>query len=49
LTNLQRGKCFRVVANVVVDSISLEQELLDNNLAYEYSDGKKLSWCRYER
>jgi len=46
LTNLQRGKYFRVVANVLVDGVSLEQELLDNNLAYEYSGGKKLSWCK---
>jgi len=45
LTNLQRGKYFRVVANVVVDGVSLERELLDNGLAYEYSGGKKLSWC----
>ena len=48
LTNLQRGKYFRVVANVLVDGVSLEQELLDNELAYEYSGGKKLSWCRQE-
>jgi len=46
LTNLQRGKYFRVVANVLVDGVSLEQKLLDNNLAYEYSGGKKLSWCK---
>jgi len=46
LTNLQRGKYFRVVANVLVDGVSLERELLDNNLAYEYSGGKKLSWCK---
>jgi micrococcal nuclease len=46
LTNLQRDKYFRVVANVVVDGVSLEQELLDNGLAYEYSGGKKLSWRR---
>jgi endonuclease YncB( thermonuclease family) len=46
LTNLQRGKYFRVVANVVVDGVSLEQELLDNKLAYEYSGGKKLTWCK---
>jgi len=49
LTNLQRGKYFRIVANVVVDGVSLGQELLDNKLAYEYSGGKKLSWCKYER
>ncbi len=46
LTNLQRGKYFRVVANVLVDGVSLEQELLDNELAYEYTGGKKLSWCK---
>jgi len=46
LTNLQRGKYFRVVANVLVDGVSLEQELLDNKLAYEYYGGKKLSWCK---
>ena len=46
LTNLQRGKYFRVVANVLVDGVSLEQELLDNKLAYEYSAGKKLNWCK---
>jgi len=46
LTNLQRGKYFRVVANVLVDGVSLEQELLDNELAYRYDGGKKLSWCR---
>ena len=28
--NLQRGKYFRVVANEVVDGVSLERELLDN-------------------
>jgi len=46
LTNLQRGKYFRVVANVLVDGVSLERELLDNKLAYRYDGAKKLSWCR---
>ena len=46
LTNLQRGKYFRVVANVLVDGVSLERELLDNKLAYKYTGGKKLSWCK---
>jgi len=45
LTNLQRGKYFRMVANVLVDGVSLEQELLDNELAYGYDGGKKLGWC----
>ncbi len=46
LTNLQRGKYFRIIANVMVDGVSLEQELLDNGLAYNYNGGKKLSWCK---
>ena len=45
LNNLQRGKYFRVVANVMIDGVSLEQELLDNELAYKYTGGKKSSWC----
>ena len=46
LTNLQRGKYFRVVANVLIDGVSLERELLDDELAYAYDGGKKLSWCK---
>ena len=45
LNNLQRGKYFRVVANVYIDGVSLEKELLENELAYKYSGGKKSSWC----
>ena len=45
LTRLQRGKYFRVVADVMIDGVSLEQELLDNELAYKYTGGKKSSWC----
>ena len=45
LTNLQRGKYFRVVANVLLDGVSLEQDLLENKLAYKYTGGKKTSWC----
>ena len=45
LTKLQRGKYFRVVADVMIDGVSLEQELLDNEFAYNYTGGKKSSWC----
>jgi len=45
LTKLQRGKYFRVVADVMIDGESLEQKLLDNELAYKYTGGKKSSWC----
>jgi micrococcal nuclease len=45
LTKLQRGKYFRVVADVIIDGVSLEKELLENKLAYKYTGGKKSSWC----
>ena len=45
LNKLQRGKYFRVVADVMVDGVSLEKELLENKLAYKYTGGKKSSWC----
>ena len=45
LNKLQRGKYFRLVADVMVDGVSLGQELLENELAYKYSGGKKSSWC----
>jgi len=45
LHELQRGKYFRIVADVIVDGMSLEKELLENELAYKYSGGKKSSWC----
>ena len=45
LTKLQRGKYFRVVADVMIDGVSLEKQLLENKLAYKYTGGKKSSWC----
>ena len=45
LTKLQRGKYFRVVADVMIDGVSLGRELLENKLAYKYTGGKKSSWC----
>jgi len=45
LINVQRGKYFSIVAHVLIDDISLSQLLLDNQLAYEYTGGKKNSWC----
>jgi len=32
--------------NGPLHGVSLEEELLDNKLAYEYSGGRKLSWCK---
>lgn len=46
LTNIQRGKYFRIVADVLIDGVSLEGLILDNKLGYRYDGGKKLSWCK---
>ena len=46
LNDLQRGKYFRIVAKVYIDGVSLEKELLQNGLAYQYNGGKKSNWCK---
>ena len=46
LTNIQRGKYFRIVADVLIDGVSLEELILDNKLGYRYDGGKKSSWCK---
>ena len=46
LNDLQRGKYFRIVAKVYIDGVSLEEELLQNGLAYHYNGGKKSNWCK---
>ena len=46
LKNIDRGKYFRILADVEVDGISLAKTLLDNNLAVKYDGGKKThDWC----
>ena len=45
LRNVERGKYFRIVADVYVDKQHLNQMLLDEQLAVEYTGGKKQSWC----
>lgn len=46
LRNLQRGKYFRIVADVYVDDISLGDTLIHNNLAVRYDGGTKIkNWC----
>ena len=46
LNDLQRGKYFRIVAKAYIDGVSLEEELLQNGLAYQYNGGKKSNWCK---
>jgi micrococcal nuclease len=47
LENIQRGKYFRVVADVIIDGKNLSKLLIKNNLAYVYHGGKKkkINWC----
>lgn len=45
LRNIQRGKYFRLVADVYVDGKSLADELIRKNLAVPYGGGAKQGWC----
>ena len=48
LINVQRGKYFRIVADVIADGKNIGDILIKNKLAYEYH-GKtktKMDWCR---
>ena len=51
LTDVSRGKYFRIVANVSIDGRDLKSILLKQNLAYSYDGGKKQKpdWCRIGR
>lgn len=47
LLNVQRGKYFRIVADVEVDGVLLGDYLVKNGLGYPYTGGtkKKVNWC----
>ncbi|WP_228160501.1 thermonuclease family protein [Marinobacter bohaiensis] len=45
LRNLDRGKYFRVVADVYVDGQNLASHVLAAKLAYPYDGGTKQGWC----
>ncbi|MDD0852981.1 thermonuclease family protein [Halobacteriovorax sp. GB3] len=47
LTNVKKGKYFRIVADVQVDGKNLSDILLKNKLAYPYrgKTKKKVDWC----
>jgi micrococcal nuclease len=51
LENIDRGKYFRIVADVIVDNQNLSQQLLKAGLAYPYQGGskKKMNWCLPKR
>lgn len=48
LRNMQRGKYFRIIADVYADGESIAKRLIAENLAYEYYGGTKISWCNPE-
>lgn len=46
LRNMQRGKYFRILADVCLDGVSLGRELIRTGLAVEYQGrGQKRDWC----
>ena len=47
LRHMQRGKYFRIVADVYVDDKSLADLLIQDNLAVRYDGGAKIKdWCK---
>lgn len=45
LRDIDRGKYFRIVADVYVDGENLAKQLIDSGLAVPYSGGTRQSWC----
>lgn len=51
LSDVDRDKYFRVLADVKIDGQDLKAVLIKNRLAYDYGGGKKrdLNWCEFQR
>ena len=46
LRNMERGKYFRIAADVIVDGESLGDMLIEAGMAVRYDGGKKThKWC----
>jgi micrococcal nuclease len=45
LKNLERGKYFRVLADLYIDGENIADKLLSQNLAVKYQGGKKHNFC----
>ena len=46
LKNMERGKYFRIAADVIVDGENLADILIEAGVAIQYSGGKKTkNWC----
>ena len=46
LRNIQRGKYFRILADVFVDGKNLADSLIKAGHARKYDGGKRLGWCK---
>ncbi len=47
LKNMERGKYFRIAADVLVDGESLADILVESGMAVQYDGGKKThNWCK---
>ena len=46
LRNIERGKYFRILADVYVDDRNLADILIKNNLAIYYDGGTKKDWLK---
>ncbi|GAB3476061.1 thermonuclease family protein [Marinomonas epiphytica] len=45
LRDIQRGKYFRIIADVYADGVSLSDSLIETGLARPYRGGKRQPWC----
>ena len=45
LKNIKRGKYFRLIADVYIDSFSLGEQLIKHGHAVKYSGKTKKTWC----
>ena len=47
LINVQKDKYFRLLADVIIDGVSLREKLFKHNFAYPYYGEKKkdINWC----
>ncbi|MES1930037.1 nuclease [Salinisphaera dokdonensis CL-ES53] len=47
LRDMERGKYFRIVADVEVDARDLGEELIAAGLAHPYDGGARVGWCSH--
>ena len=45
LRNIERGKYFRIVGDLYIDSVNISKILQNKGLVYSYNGGKKKTWC----